>query len=128
MKSLFIITLLFVMTGCKFQCEAEKTLSQGISGAIASKLNCQNLGQINLDVAKFVVSTKVCEQPMLSKNKLAGPPGLGGPIGTPLCNLVVTSGVDALAGKVPASWQCDPSLATQALKAVLQSACLAVPF
>lgn len=109
---------LFAFSGCKLGCDAEKVITEKLSGAIASGLQCTNQTQIQADIVSILDETNVCFKPEEKR----------GPIALIVCPVLANAGVAFLGTQVPASWQCNPSVAQTGVAAVLTQFCQLLPF
>lgn len=122
MKKIYVLPLiafLIALTGCKVVCEAEKVVSEHLSGAIATGLNCKNQAAIQLDVSAILDRIQTCPT---DEGKMAGT------IAQIVCPIVSSAAVAFLGNKVPVTWQCDLSNAQANVASVITNFCSRLPF
>lgn len=119
MKFKFLVLFfgVFLLSGCKVVCEAQKVVSSNLSMAIAKGLNCTNQPQIQADIDSVLAKTNVC-----SSKKEAGT------IAMIVCPIVAQASVAYLGSKIPVSWGCDAAGAQQTMSGVITMFCNLLPF
>lgn len=119
MKFKFLVLLVgvFLLSGCKVGCDAEKIVSNHLSMAIAKGLNCTNQPQIQADIVSVLAKTNVC-----TTQKEAGT------IAMIVCPIVAQASVAYLGSKIPVSWGCDAAGAQQTMSGVITMFCNLLPF
>lgn len=120
------ICLFFIMSlslfGCNFGCEVESTISTGLSGAIASSLNCTNTTAIQTSVTNILNLTKICDVAECRKDRKLGT------IANLVCPVVASTAVAYLGSQIPADWACQPSGAVQTVSGAVTASCELLPF
>lgn len=112
-KFLFPIVLL---AACNTPCSTESVITEGLANGIASGLQCTNKAQIQSDIVAILNKANICST------------AIEGPIASAVCPIVAQGAVSLLGSQIPSNWQCNPTLASQGLVAVLTTACNALPF
>jgi len=120
MKKLLPLFILLSLVGCKESCDAPGSVASLVSNAVASSWQCQNPTQVLSDVSNVCAKLGFCTVP---------PSGTkGGMIANVACPLVVGELQNLAASKVPANWQCNPSLVGENFAMALTALCEQLPF
>lgn len=123
MKSVLAVLFLAIfLSGCKFGCSIQDSVSGAIASGLSGALQCTNGPQVLADVKSLVGKTNICTAP-------AQVPGTkGGPIAMIICPVLSSLAVSELGNNIPASWGCQAGLAKGGLSAALTAACNIIPF
>jgi hypothetical protein len=130
MKKLAVfLTIPFLLVGCEFGCEVEKTISSGLASAIAPLAGCpaSALPVIQASVQSLVDVGGICT---ISKARHWEEKSLKhGAIAAEICPLVSATAVAYLGTAIPASWVaagCNPQAGS--LATIVTGACNLLPF
>lgn len=118
MKIWLILIPVIFMTNCtnKDRCLLEDKITDGLSAAIASGLQCKKPGNIKADLVKISRSLGICEKPQ-DTGLLAE-----------LCVAVSGALIDGIVtAAIPASWECSAANAKALLKGAIEQACRTIP-
>jgi hypothetical protein len=123
-----ILSLGFLLTGCKLGCEAEKIVSERLSGALATAASCSHPEEIQKDVLAVIdvanlckaqdKHTEYCEKYQAELKQ--------GPIAEVVCPLVTTTLVSIVGNQIPARYGCQ--LTSSPLSVIALQACRTLPF
>lgn len=117
---LIVVGLLFLVTGCKFACDVEKVVADGLGDKLYQGMVCKNPTQVKTDVLKLIDQAKLCDNAKECEGKKQGV------IANIVCPLVSKAGVALLGQKVPDSWECNPQAGP--LPDLLTEYCKLLPF
>lgn len=133
MKKLLVLPILILgVVGCNPICNVEKVVSEKLVSVVAAPqiLNCSASGQqvMQSDLEEILNLTKICDvvRQHQERSYKSGKPTGG--IANIVCPIVVSTAVSMLGNAVPASWECNPTVATETLSTALMVACQSLPF
>jgi len=122
MKALLVLALMLSLTSCtkeKVQeagCKAQTAVVTMVASEVAAALSCKNLQAVVDDVKAGLGKADLCKAKTESVND-------SGVVGVIVCPIVVDSVAALAVSQIPASWECDPKMTVDALKAAAKLAC-----